>query len=56
MWVVVYVLRRAGEKLPTDVMRSRPVTGWLHLGPDTRKVYPSIAARLFRSRSICLSR
>lgn len=49
MLVVAYLLRRPGEKLPADEVRAHPVCGWLYLGQDTRKVYPSVAARLFRS-------
>jgi len=45
---VVYVLRRAGEKLPVETVRAHPAAGWLYLGQDTRKFHPQIAARLFR--------
>lgn len=47
MWVVVYQLRRAGEKLPKEIVRARPAVGWLYLGRDTRKAYPQEVARLF---------
>lgn len=47
MWVVVYQLRRAGQKLPQEIVRARPTAGWLYLGRDTRKVYPQEIARLF---------
>lgn len=49
MFCVVYVLRRAGEKLPAEVVRTRPHVGWLHLGEDARKFYPQEVARLFRN-------
>jgi hypothetical protein len=45
---LVYVLRRHGEKLPPDIVRSHPNAGWLYLGEDTRKFYPQVACRLFR--------
>lgn len=47
MWVVVYQLRRLGEKLPPEIVRSRPAAGWLYWGEDTRKAYPQESARLF---------
>lgn len=50
MLCVVYVLRRAGEKLPVDQVRAHPNAGWLYLGEDTRKFYPQTACRLFRDR------
>lgn len=48
MHAVVYVLRRSGEKLPPDVVKSRPYVGWLHWGQDSRKYYPQEAVRLFQ--------
>ena len=43
------MLRHRGEKLDRATVRDRPVEGWLYLGPDSRKVYPTECARLFRS-------
>lgn len=51
MQCVVYVLRRAGKKLPLDVVKSRPHQGWLVLGDDSRKFYPRPAARLFSTHA-----
>lgn len=45
---VIYVLRRAGEKLPAEVVRTRPHVGWLYLGQDERKFFPQVTARLYR--------
>jgi hypothetical protein len=49
MQCVVYVLRQRGDKLDPATVRARPVEGWLYFGQDTRKVYPSECARLFKS-------
>ena len=50
MTCVVYVLRRAGKRLPLDVVKSKPHLGWLFMGQDARKDIPEQAVRLFRSR------
>jgi len=50
MMCVVYVLRRAGKRLPLDVVKSKPHLGWLFMGQDARKDIPEQAVRLFRSR------
>lgn len=52
MLCVVYLLRRAGEKLPAEVVKNRPHPGWLHFGQDSRKVLPQITARLFKDRTL----
>lgn len=52
MLVVAYVLRYHGEKLDGEIVRSRPVQGWLYLGPDMRKQYPADCARLFPSDGV----
>lgn len=49
MQCVVYVLRGDGAKLTREEVRARPAAGWLYFGQDTRKVYPSVSDRLFRS-------
>jgi hypothetical protein len=48
MLVVVYVLRRHGVKLPQEVVRSRPVPGWLSMRADTNQGLPTVTARLYR--------
>lgn len=49
MWVVVYQLRRAGQKLPQEIVRARPAVGYLYFGADPRKAYPSEVIRLFKA-------
>ena len=46
---VTYVLRRNGQKLPTEIARARPVVGWLELGRDPVKCYPETIARLLKN-------
>jgi hypothetical protein len=45
----VYLLRRAGQKLPSDIIKNRPHVGWLIFGQDSRRHYPQISARLFKN-------
>lgn len=49
MHCLAYVLRQAGEKLPLEVVKSRPYPGWLFYGNDSRKFYPRTVARLFET-------
>lgn len=51
MLCVVYILRRAGAKLPLEVVKSRPYTGWLQLG-NSEKVYVQEALNLFKTHEM----
>lgn len=52
MQCVVYLLRRAGQKLPSETVKSRPHVGWLFYGQDSRKYYPQLTARLFANSQL----
>lgn len=54
MLCVVYVLRRGGEKLPSDVVKRRPHVGWLYFGDDSRKVHRQEALRLFQAQKVLI--
>ncbi|WP_369658368.1 hypothetical protein [Variovorax sp. V15] len=46
----VYILYESGQPLPEEVVRARPVRGWLCYG-DAGRNYPHEEAHLYRSRS-----
>jgi len=48
----VYICRRNGEKLPPDLVRTRPNIGWIVVDRDPRTAAPREMARLVRNEKL----
>lgn len=54
MLCTIYLCRRNGEKLPPDIIRTRPNIGWLVVDQDPRTSTPREVARLVRNEKLAV--